>query len=215
MSVPNALTGFSVPAQQGPEEAVLIVLHGLGDTSRGWSMLPAELRLPSLSYKFFNAPEPYYNGYAWYDFFGNQGEGVRRSCALLHEAIGALEKQGITADKIGVLGFSQGCVMGFETVLRYPRRLGALVGISGYIFEPETLLREATPAGREVPILMTHGHQDPILPIDKSREHAQMVQQAGMALTWKEFRKAHNVAGAEEFNVIRAFLKSSLKLTRG
>lgn len=208
----STLSGFLLPAETEPAQAILIVLHGLGDSANGWSMLPDELELPGLSYVFLNAPDPYYNGFAWYDLFGIQAEGIRRSCALLHQAIDDQVKKGFAPSQIGLFGFSQGCVMAFEAGLRYPKRLGAIVGVSGYVFEPEALYTAADPEARQVPILMTHGTLDTLLPIEKTRANAKLLQDLGLSLEWKEFRKAHTVAGAEEFGVIRKFLKSKLNL---
>ena len=212
MNQTSTLSGLWLPAETEPARAVLIVLHGLGDSANGWSMLPDELELPGLSYVFLNAPDPYYNGFAWYDLFGNQAEGIRRSCALLHRAIDDQVQKGFAPAQIGLFGFSQGCVMAFEAGLRYPKRLGAIVGVSGYVYEPEALFAAANLEARQVPILMTHGTQDTLLPIEKTRANAKLLQDLGLPLEWKEFRKAHTVAGAEEFGLIRRFLVGALGL---
>ena len=46
---------------------LLIVLHGLGDSSEGFLWLQDELGIDSLNYLLLNAPDPYYTGYSWYD----------------------------------------------------------------------------------------------------------------------------------------------------
>ena len=50
MNTPVSLRVESVPAQQVPSRALLIVLHGLGDSSQGREWMPGELRLPWLEY---------------------------------------------------------------------------------------------------------------------------------------------------------------------
>jgi phospholipase/carboxylesterase len=209
------LTTYLLPARSAPSQATLIVLHGLGDSAQGWAGFPGQLGLASLSYLFADAPDPYYGGYAWYDFYGEQSEGVQRSRGLLHHLIAAEEARGTPASKIGILGFSQGCVMAFDAGWRFPRRLGALVGISGYIFEPEVLLCELGPEAKSVPALFTHGTEDPVVLIEPVRDQARQLQAAGLDLTWKEYRKAHTVAGEAEVGVIRSFLVKSLGLVEG
>ena len=83
MNTPDSLCVETIPAQQVPSRALLIVLHGLGDSSQGWEWLPGELRLPWLEYALVTAPDPYYGGYSWYDLPGDAGPGVRRSRELL------------------------------------------------------------------------------------------------------------------------------------
>ena len=95
---------------------------------------------------------------------------------------------------------------------RYPKPLGALVGISGYIFEPERLLREMPAEARTVPALFTHGTSDPLIPIDASRSQVAQLKAAGLNVGWKEFRKAHTIEGPAELSAIRTFLIESLSL---
>jgi phospholipase/carboxylesterase len=210
MNTPASLRVENVPARQTPARALLVVLHGLGDSSQGWSWLPGELRLPWLEYDLVDAPDPYYGGYSWYDLPGDAGPGVRRSSELLRRWIDGRIAAGHPAERIGILGFSQGCLMTFDVGWRVSQRLGALVGISGYIHDPATLLRELGPEARRVPALFTHGTQDPVVPMVPVRAQAQALKDAGLDLEWREFAKAHTVAGEAEISVIRDFLTRHL-----
>ena len=210
MNTPASLRVENVPARQTPARALLVVLHGLGDSSQGWSWLPGELRLPWLEYDLVDAPDPYYGGYSWYDLPGDAGPGVRRSRELLSRWIDGRIAAGYPPERIGILGFSQGCLMTFDVGWRVRQRLGALVGISGYIHDPATLLRELGPEARRVPALFTHGTQDPVVPMMPVRAQAQALKEAGLDLEWREFPKAHTVAGEAEISVIRDFLTRHL-----
>jgi phospholipase/carboxylesterase len=108
------LDSVLIPAEAPPGRALLIVLHGLGDSVHGWEWLPEALDLPWLDYLLVNAPDPYYGGHSWYDLHGDQGIGIRRSHALLHELLDAQVATGRPVDRIALLGFSQGCLMTFE-----------------------------------------------------------------------------------------------------
>lgn len=204
------LTTDLLPAATPASRDLLIVLHGLGDSMDGWRWLPDELELPSLNYLFVNAPDAYYGGFSWYDLYGDSGPGIRRSRALLTGLLDAQRAAGFPSERTALLGFSQGCLMTFDTGFRYPHRLAALVGISGYVWEPETLVRELPPAAREQRALFTHGRQDPLIPMIQVREEqVPVLRNAGLDLTWREFDKAHTVAGAAEIGVIRDFLRGA------
>jgi phospholipase/carboxylesterase len=205
------LDSLEIPSTDGTNRARLLVLHGLGDSLHGWSWLPDELRLPWLSYRLVNAPDSYFGGFSWYDLQGDQGVGIRRSRQLLTELIDAELATGRPPERLGLLGFSQGCVMTFDAGWRHPARLGALVGISGYVFEEAALLAELGPHAREVPALFTHGTRDPIIPLAPVREQVRLLQSAGLDLTWQEFDKAHTIAGTVEIERIRDFLNRRLK----
>jgi phospholipase/carboxylesterase len=100
--------------------------------------------------------------------------------------------------------------MTFDTGFRYPHRLAALVGISGYVWEPATLVDELAPVAREQRALFTHGRRDPLIPMAKVRdEQLPPLRQAGLSLEWREFDKEHTVAGEPELAVIREFLRTA------
>jgi phospholipase/carboxylesterase len=127
---------------------------------------------------------------------------------LLFDLLDDLRARGFPAEQIIFGGFSQGCLMAVETGLHYPHRLAGIVGISGWIFEPEKLVRELSPVARQQRLLMTHGTSDPMIPIDKVRVQIPLLKAAGLQVEWHEFAKEHTVAGEEEIAVIRNFVQA-------
>jgi predicted esterase len=55
---------------------------------------------------------------------------------------------------------------------------------------------------------MTHGTDDPMVPIDKVRPQIPVLKAAGLQIEWHEFAKEHTVAGEEEISVIRDFVRA-------
>lgn len=206
------LTTELLPAKQAGSKRLLIVLHGLGDSMDGWRWLPGELRLPWLNYLLVNAPDDYYGGFSWYDLYGDAAPGITRSRKLLFELLDAQRAAGFPSEQTALLGFSQGCLMTFDVGFRYPHRLAALVGISGYIWEPDTLLRELSPVARQQRALFTHGTRDPLIPMAQVRdEQVRLVKAGGLDLTWQEFDKVHSIAGEPELRLIRDFLTQAFE----
>src|SRR5262245_16318827 len=119
---------------------LLIALHGLGDSMEGYRFLPQVLDLSSLNIMLVNAPDDYYGGFSWYDFAGDPGPGVERSYGLLERLLKDCERDGFPAERTMLFGFSQGCLMSVEAGLRYQKRLAGIIGVSGYLHEPERLL---------------------------------------------------------------------------
>ena len=71
------------PARKGDSKALMIVLHGLGDSTAGYHWVPGALDLPWMNYLLVNAPDPYYGGFSWFEFAGDFRPGVERSRKLL------------------------------------------------------------------------------------------------------------------------------------
>lgn len=206
------LTTELIPAAEPDSKDLLVVLHGLGDSMEGWRWLPDLLGLPRLNCLLVNAPDDYYGGFSWYDLHGDSAPGIRRSRALLTGLLDAQRAAGFPSERTALLGFSQGCLMTFDAGFRYPHRLAALVGISGYIWEPATLVRELAPVARAQRALFTHGRRDPLIPMAEVRdEQLPVLVRAGLNVTWREFDKVHTVAGEPELAVIRDFLRPAFE----
>jgi phospholipase/carboxylesterase len=195
-----------IPAQRTGSNRLMIMLHGLGDSLEGYRWLPEALDLPWLNYLLVNAPDEYYGGYAWYDFTGDIGPGVERSRKLLEVLLEAQVTKGFPPDEMVLGGFSQGCLMSIEVGLHHPHKVAGIVGISGYVCNPEKLIEELSPVAKQQRLLITHGFMDPIIPFVQVRTQVQMLQKAGLNIEWREFIKAHTIAGEEELAVIRNFI---------
>ena len=195
-----------VPAVETNSRRLMLVLHGLGDSIEGYRWLPPALRLPWLHYLLVNAPDSYFGGFAWYDFSGDAGTGVERSRALLFELLDEQRKRGWLAEQTMLFGFSQGSLMTIELGLRYPHRFAGLVGISGYIHEPERLLQELSPVALRQRFLITHGTEDPLIPFLAVREQINLLKGAGIHIEWHAIAKAHTIEGEAELSIIRDFV---------
>ena len=200
-----------IPAHEPASRRLLIMLHGLGDSIAGYRWMPAALNLPWLNYLLVNAPDQYYGGYSWYDFVGDIRPGVERSRKLLFEFLEAQCAAGFPAEQIVLGGFSQGSLMSLEVGLRCPRLLAGIIGISGYVSDPDKLLKELSPVALKQRVLMTHGILDPLIPFAVVREQVNRLKSAGLRIEWHEFAKAHTIAGEPELEVIRDFIEKCYK----
>jgi phospholipase/carboxylesterase len=195
-----------IEARQDAGPRLMIVLHGLGDSMEGYRWLPEALQFPWLTYLLVNAPDQYYGGFSWYDLYNDPGPGIERSRRMLFELLDNTRERKFPTDKTMLLGFSQGCLMSLEIGARYPHRLAGIVGISGYAHEPAKLALELSPKARQQRFLVTHGTQDPLIPIGQVRPQIELLTRAGLKIKWHEFVKAHTIAGEQELAVIRDFV---------
>jgi len=211
-----------IHAQERTSKRLMIVLHGLGDSMFGYTWVPEALQLPWMNYLLVNAPDPYYGGFSWYDIqmtgpvssdHAFSEPTVRRSVQLLTGLLDAQRDLGYATRDTVVFGFSQGCLMTLETGLRYPHRPGALIGVSGYVLDPNVLLREASPVARETPVLVTHGRQDPLIPFAVVKQQMEQLRAGGIPLEWHEFDKPHTMV-PQEIAVIREFIVRTIGTAR-
>ncbi|MGA2029197.1 MAG: serine esterase [Verrucomicrobiota bacterium] len=201
-----------IPAVEKNSRRLMLMLHGLGDSIEGYRWLPDALNLPWLNYLLVNAPDEYYGGYSWFDL-NDIAPGVRRSQKLLFDLLEDLRAKNFLIEEITLCGFSQGCLMAVEIGLRYPHRFAGIVGISGWICEPQKLLKELSPAARQQRLLMTHGTNDTLIPIEKVRSQIPLLKAAGIQIEWREFPKVHTIHGETELVIIREFVHAGYSVT--
>lgn len=194
------------PALKGGSKALMVVLHGLGDSAAGYRWMPSALALPWMNYLLVNAPDPYYGGFSWFDFAGDFGPGVQRSRKLLFELIDAQRANGFPAREMMLFGFSQGSLMTIDVGLRYSQKFAGLVGISGVVHEPEKLLKELSPVAMQQRLLVTHGIADTMIPFHHTASQIKALKFYGLQVEWHELAKDHTIAGEPELAIIRKFV---------
>ncbi len=207
----------------GPDpKGSVIWMHGLGADC--WDFVPIvrelNLEIP-LRYIFPQAPVrpiTLNNGMpmpGWYDIaldenapdFSRRADegGIRESQAYIDELIAREIARGVDSDKIVLAGFSQGGVIALQTGLRSKHELGGILALSTYLGMPGTLQAEKTLANARIPILMCHGTQDPVIPIDLAHSSRDTLATQGYEVEWHEFPMPHSVA-MEEVEIIADWL---------
>lgn len=208
--------------------AAVIWLHGLGADGFDFVALVPELDLGSLPVRFIFPHAPVRpvtvnNGYAmraWYDIKvlsssglagpGMEDEaGIRESERTVRALIEREIAHGIPANRIVVAGFSQGGAIALQTALRYPQRLAGALALSTYLPLRDRVSSESSAANRELPILMCHGTEDPVVPLALGAQSRDLLTALGYPLDWRTYRMQHQVC-PEEIAAINTWLRQRL-----
>jgi phospholipase/carboxylesterase len=197
-----------IPAAEKNSRRLMVMLHGLGDSIEGYRWMPEALNLPWLNFLLVNAPDEYFGGYSWFDYPNAIAPGILRSRKLLFDLLDDLRAKNFPAEQITLAGFSQGCLMTIDVGLRYPHKFAGLVGISGWIYEVENLLKEISPVAKQQWLLITHGPFDEVIPFEPVRAQAEKLKTSGFNVDWREFPKGHTIYGEQEISVIREFVRA-------
>jgi phospholipase/carboxylesterase len=197
-------------------DAAVIWLHGLGADGFDFVPIVEELRLPptmAVRFIFPHArprPVTINNGFvmrAWYDITSLGADrvedeaGIRQSAELVRGYIEKENARGIASERIVIAGFSQGGAIAFQAALRYPQRLGGVMALSTYLPLRESLAKEATPANRDVPILICHGVRDPMVPAALGTASRDLLQSLGYPVEWKTYPMEHSVCMEEVLDI--------------
>lgn len=223
MSDHSLLDCIEVTTDEHPTAAV-IWMHGLGADGSDFVPIVRELNLtacPGIRFIFPNAdsiPVTINGGYvmpAWYDILGmdlvrkEDEAGLRKSQQQIEALIQREIDRGISADKIILAGFSQGCAMTLQTGLRFSHKLAGLMCLSGYLPLQGSVSVEHHAANKATPIFMAHGRGDGVVTIDRAEKSRDFLLELGYNIEWHEYLMQHSVC-EEEIDDIGNWLQRTL-----
>lgn len=120
----------------------------------------------------------------------------------------------INPRKLFLLGFSQGSILSMCYMLGHPYRVAGVVAQSGYVPAGDgsggLSLKINEAEVKDKPIIMTHGEQDTMIPIDWARTSRDFLQRLGTYLSYYEFNMGHSVS-TESLAIINTWLEKQLK----
>lgn len=205
----NLFKSKYIPAKKKSDK-LMIVLHGRGDSIRPFRKFDKELKISEFNYLLLNAPRKFLDGYSWYGEPPYQKEGVKKIREKLFQLLDELESQGWKSENIFLLGFSQGCLISADLALNYPKKLGGVIGVSGYFHFYPRWKNEITSAAMKTPWLMTHGTKDDVLKLEDTKFGAEKIKQIGINLDWHELDKDHSMV-EEDYPIIRKWVREKLR----
>jgi len=200
------LNNIFIPSQV-PSKKLMIVLHGRGDSSNGFTFLPEYLNIDEMNYLLLDAPFEYYGGFSWYDLPPYQLEGIEYSRKILTEVLDTLFEEEFNAHESFLFGFSQGSLLTFEFGARYEKVLAGYIAVSGYIYDANNLLQEMNQDVKASNWLCTHGAYDEVLPFSTSKEQVEVLQNSGFDIAFKSYDKDHTIA-EDELVMLAEWIKS-------
>lgn len=167
--------------------SLVILLHGVGSSGADTLGLRQALSsaLPETKFVAPDAPGRFSGGYQWFCVTGvtEENRPVRVAAArpsfdaILSDIIG---REGFAArlDRVALVGFSQGSIMALDAIASGRWPVAGVVAFSGRLASPEPL----EPA-RNSRLLLVHGTQDQIMPVDQAIAAEAKLLAAGIAVT--------------------------------
>ncbi len=197
----KTLQGPSLLPQDKEVTSLVILLHGYGADGQDLIDLAPFFAqgLPNTAFHSPDGPEtcemsPF--GRQWFSLARTDPEFLRRQTATQSTAFEAMyegavdaaasvesyiaslmEEYQLPAEKIGLVGFSQGTMMALHIGLRQKDSFGCIVGFSGALVGASKLPSEII---SKPPVLLVHGEEDDMLPVGAVDLASQALHAAGV-----------------------------------
>lgn len=192
--------------------ACVIWLHGLGADGHDFAQIVPQLNVSDLNIRFVFPHAPIRpvtinrgaKQRAWFDITGfdfsgldSDVDGLNASREIVEGLINEQIKQGMPSERIMLAGFSQGGAVALYAGLTHAGRLGGIMGLSTYLPLIETVQVHKQSLNQAMPIFLTHGVQDTLLPESLGRLCQSTLSRWGYAIEWHDYPMGHEVCLAE------------------
>ena len=188
----------------------VILIHGRGGTAADILALGAELGNPDLA---LLAPEA--EGRTWYPerFLAPREANepwLSRGLAAVGDLVEGLDDQGISPQRVLLLGFSQGACLALELAARRGLPLGGVAGLTGgLIGAPGELTGyEGDMAG--TPVLLGSGDPDAHVPWSRVESSAAVFRELGARVRLERYPGLPHTINAQEIAIVRGLVDDML-----
>jgi phospholipase/carboxylesterase len=199
-----------------PSPPLLLLLHGIGSNEADLFSLATQFDERFLVVSARAPLEMGASAYGWFDIRFTP-EGIVADQSQLKTSLKSLSKfidelidaYGVDERCVYLAGFSQGAVMSMALALTRPGKIAGVVAMSGSF--PAQLLaphidRQALSG---IHVLITHGRNDAVLPVERSRATFDHLKALMVDVTYHEYPIGHEVS-EELLRDVSSWLNESL-----
>jgi phospholipase/carboxylesterase len=191
----------------GQARAAMILLHGRGASAEDVMTIAAELPQPGFAYL---APQA--AGNAWYPnpFTAplETNEPYLSSALELVGTVLARIEETIPAQRVILLGFSQGACLTLEFAARHARRYGGVVGLTGGLIGPDSTPRDYPNNFDGTPLFIGSSDVDPYISKGRVQESAEVLKRMGAQVTVRLYPGMGHTVNQDEIDSVREIVES-------
>eukprot|EP00930_Biecheleria_cincta_P008101 TRINITY_DN109464_c0_g1_i1.p1 TRINITY_DN109464_c0_g1~~TRINITY_DN109464_c0_g1_i1.p1 ORF type:complete len:217 (-),score=32.17 TRINITY_DN109464_c0_g1_i1:45-671(-) len=199
----------------------LLWLHGVGDTGDGWQgqfqVKGGRCYHPTANEGTLTCAPGQGATTMWFDIHNWQPpmkpigldepdppNKLKDAIDFVHKEIEKIEKTGVPADKIVIGGFSLGGAASIAGGLSYPKPIGGIVSISGWVPNRDEISKMSA---KSVPVLFCCGNRDNIIDLKLSQASSEILKTVvSDNLSYMEANRAGHFQCPQEMQAVEQFI---------
>ena len=183
--------------------SAVLMLHGRGASAGDILSLAGALEQTNFA---FLAPEAAEN--AWYPnrFFvpiEHNEPWLSSALSFVGDVFSQIVHAGIPAERVILLGFSQGACLALEFAARNARRYGGVVGLSGALIGPDNAPRDYGDSLAQTPIFLGCSDVDFHIPKERVQHSAGILRDIGGNVTERLYPNMDHSVNQDEITFVR------------
>ena len=206
------------PAVDAPNPALVILLHGYGSNEKDLfglkDLLPAQATYLSVRAPLELAP----GHYQWFRQKGTAApyDGVSTDLAnagsvLTDFIVKAAAKYHTPANRVYLVGFSQGAMMTYEVALRRPDVLGGIAALSGRLLPVVEQQMRGAPEYRHLQVFIGHGSADQRVGFSGATHAQAELKKVGVAPQFHAYPGLGHSISEAEVGDLQAWLQGAIQ----
>jgi predicted esterase len=183
-----------------------VLIHGRGASAEDILALAGEFAAPDVAYL---APQA--AGSTWYPYsfltpIPQNEPWLTSALDVVGGLVQSLADEGVAAERVAILGFSQGACLTLEFAARYPRRYAAVIGLSGGLIGPPGTPRVYPGSLAATPVFLGCSDVDPHIPVERVRESAAVLRTMKAEVDERIYRGMGHTVNSDEIAAVQALL---------
>jgi predicted esterase len=203
---------YTAGAPLNTAKAAMLLVHGRGASAHDILQLAAEFDGTQMA---FLAPQAANNTWYPYRFIEPVEKNephLSSALAKVSSVLNHITESGIPAEKVTLLGFSQGACLALEFAARHPQRYGAVVGFSGGLIgelgKPLTTAPDADL--QQTPVFLGCSDVDFHIPKERVEESAEVLRRINGDVTMRIYPGMGHTINADEIAFVQQMIERQL-----
>lgn len=185
----------------------MILLHGKGASADNLVDLSEILDCDHITYLAPQARDGLWFPQGVVDPISKNQPYVDGSLDFIDGIVTALEREGITRDRMVFMGFCQGACLALEYLLHRPQRYGAVFALSGALLGEDDRLNERRGDLRRTPVFLGSSDIDFMVPRTRVLDSAELLRELNGDVTERLYPGMPHTINEEEVDAIRDTLQ--------
>ena len=199
--------------RQGPDprhaRLALILVHGRGGSAEDLLALASALQLDDVLYVAPQAANHTWYPYSFLAPIQQNEPGLTSGLNRIASLIDGLRQEGLSPERVGLLGFSQGACLSLEFAARFARRYAAVIGLSGGVIGPPGTTRDYSGSLEGTPVFLGCSDVDAHIPVERVHETAEVFRHLHGVVDERIYPGMGHVVNNDELEAVKILVSAS------
>jgi predicted esterase len=190
----------------GDARLAAILVHGRGASAEDLLTLADDRALDDVAYFAPQAAGGSWDPLSFLAPIARNEPGLTSALRLLTNILADLDRQGVPADRVALVGFSQGGCLSLELAARNPQRYAAIAGLSAGLIGPLGMSRNDQGSLDGTPVFLGCSDIDPHIPLERVHDSRDVLRQLGGVVDERIYPGMGHTVNQDEIDAVRRLL---------